>query len=143
MELLCCALHSGFFYQQFLFLFESSCVHFTSHKTDLTYEPIDDLAPKPINYLTKSVKKVPLHVKRCELKARMVGYSGAHKNGDIRIFVFNPWGPLGGATNCFLGPPKFEHAAFCSRAMIGKTPENFKKVIPRVCISLALKFNYF
>ena len=58
-------LHSGFFLQ-FLFRFETSNVHFMSRKSDISQETIDDLASKLINYLSKSVKKVPFYVKRCE-----------------------------------------------------------------------------
>ena len=37
-----------------------------SRKSDISHEPIDDLASKLINYLTASVKKVPWYVKRCK-----------------------------------------------------------------------------
>ena len=48
--------HSGFF-PQFLFHFETSNVHFMSRKSDISQEPIDDLASKLINYLTTSLEK--------------------------------------------------------------------------------------
>ena len=37
-----------------------------SRKSDISQGTIDDLALKVINYLTKSVKKVPFDVERCE-----------------------------------------------------------------------------
>ena len=58
-------MHSGFF-QQFLFRFETSSVHFMSRKTDISHGTIDDFASKLINYLTTTVKKVPFYVKMCE-----------------------------------------------------------------------------
>ena len=57
--------HSGFF-PYLLFHFETSNVHYMSRKTDILQGTIDDLASKLINYLTKSVQKVPLYVKMCE-----------------------------------------------------------------------------
>ena len=57
--------HSGFF-PQFWFCLDTSNVHFKSRESDISHEPIDDLASKLINHLTKSVKKVPLYVKRCK-----------------------------------------------------------------------------
>ena len=51
---------------QILFRIETSSVHFMSRKTDVSQRPIDDLASKLINYVTKSVKKVPFYAKRCE-----------------------------------------------------------------------------
>ena len=55
------------FFPQFLFRFETSSVHFLSRENDVSHGPIDDLTAKLINYLTKSVKKVPVYVKRCAL----------------------------------------------------------------------------
>ena len=50
-----------------MFRFETSNVHIMSRKSDISQEPIDDLALKLINnYLTTRVKKVPFYVKRCE-----------------------------------------------------------------------------
>ena len=50
----------------FVSRFETSSVHEKSRKSDISQGTIDDLASKVINYLTKSVKKVPFYVKRCE-----------------------------------------------------------------------------
>ena len=55
------------FSPQFLFRFETSSVLFMSRESDISQKTIDDLASKLISFLTKSVKKVPLYVKRCEL----------------------------------------------------------------------------
>ena len=44
-------------FPQFLFRFETSSVHFTSRKSDISQETMDDLGSKLINYLTASVKK--------------------------------------------------------------------------------------
>ena len=53
-------------FSTFLFGFETSNVVYMSRKTDILPGPFDDLASKLINYLTESVKKVPLYLKRCE-----------------------------------------------------------------------------
>ena len=54
------------FFPHFCCRFETSSIHFKSRESDISHGPIDDLASKLINYITTSVKKVPIYIKRCE-----------------------------------------------------------------------------